>query len=198
MTQWNRKHTNQVTGVFGLLISKFYFKLLFEWLPSLLCTPCKKIICRGFYGKSDKRLFFNPTGGERELGSIHQHFTCSFYSHRSKKQKKTCHFKLLFLLSGSAGVKAAHKHVDEIDPSFQYHCDVVLLLENNQFCLLESDSDNHNFSSYCSSRAVILNRKVFEKCFNLFLMVCRGILKKTKLCCWRTMFCIIMKRSISP
>ena len=47
----------------------------------------------------------------------HQHFTCSFYLRRSQKRKNNSQLKQFFALLGSAGVKIARKHVDEIDPS---------------------------------------------------------------------------------
>ena len=50
-------------------------------------------------------------------GRFHQHFRSSFYTRRSQKLKKDSQVKQLFALSGSAGVKAVHEHVDEIDPS---------------------------------------------------------------------------------
>jgi len=39
---------------------------------------------------------------------------------RSKKRKKYDQIVSLFALLGSAWVKAAHKHADEIDPRYQY------------------------------------------------------------------------------
>ena len=47
---------------------------------------------------------------------FHQHFMSSFYTRRSQKRRKDTHVKQLFALLESACVKAAHKHVDEIDP----------------------------------------------------------------------------------
>ena len=49
-------------------------------------------------------------------GQFHQHFKCSFYAQRSQKCKHDSQFKQLFALLGSAGIKAASKHIDEIDP----------------------------------------------------------------------------------
>ena len=49
-------------------------------------------------------------------GQFHECFTSSFYTHRSQKRQKDSQVKQLFALSGSACVKAARKHVDEIDP----------------------------------------------------------------------------------
>ena len=49
-------------------------------------------------------------------GQFHQHSTSSFYACRSQKRKKDRQLKLLFALLGSARVKAARKHVGEIDP----------------------------------------------------------------------------------
>ena len=43
---------------------------------------------------------------------FHQHFMCSsFYAYRSKKHKRDTELRQLFALMGSAGVKAARKHV---------------------------------------------------------------------------------------
>ena len=47
---------------------------------------------------------------------FHQHFTQSFYAHKSQKHNKDSQLKQLFALSGTVRVKAAGKHVDEIDP----------------------------------------------------------------------------------
>ena len=47
---------------------------------------------------------------------FHHHFTSSCYACRSQKGKKDSQVKLLFGLLGLARVKAAHKHVDVIDP----------------------------------------------------------------------------------
>ena len=43
-------------------------------------------------------------------------FTHSFYARRSQKRKKLHNLTVFLALLGSASVKAAHKHVDEIDP----------------------------------------------------------------------------------
>ena len=40
----------------------------------------------------------------------------SFYACRSRKRKKLLELTVFFILFGSFRVKAAHKHVDEIDP----------------------------------------------------------------------------------
>ena len=50
------------------------------------------------------------------MGRFDQHFMCSFYANRSQKSKKDSQVKQLFMLSGSAHVKAALRHVDEIGP----------------------------------------------------------------------------------
>ena len=49
-------------------------------------------------------------------GQFHQQFTSSFYACRSQKCKKDSQLKKLFALLGSACIKAALKHLDEIDP----------------------------------------------------------------------------------
>ena len=49
-------------------------------------------------------------------GLCHQHFMRNFYVGRSHKRKKDSQLKQLFALLGYAGVKAAHKHIDEIEP----------------------------------------------------------------------------------
>ena len=48
-------------------------------------------------------------------GQFHHHFMSNFYVRRSQKFKKDSQIKQLFALLGPACVKAAHKHVDEID-----------------------------------------------------------------------------------
>ena len=53
----------------------------------------------------------------RSLCQFHQHFMRSFYACWSQKGKKDSQLKQLLELLGSVGVKAAHKHVGEID-----HC----------------------------------------------------------------------------
>ena len=53
------------------------------------------------------------------MGQSHQHFTCSFYARKSQKRKKDSQLKQLFAPLGSVGIKAARKHIDEIDPSFR-------------------------------------------------------------------------------
>ena len=49
-------------------------------------------------------------------GQFHQHFMRSFYACRSKKHQKDSQVKQLFAILGSACIKAARKHIDEIDP----------------------------------------------------------------------------------
>jgi len=51
----------------------------------------------------------------RAQGQFHQHFTGSLYKCRSQKRKKKLWFDWIFMLLGFSCVKAAHKHVDEID-----------------------------------------------------------------------------------
>ena len=51
-------------------------------------------------------------------GQFHQHFTNSFYARRSQKCKKDSKVKHFFALLGSVHVKAALKHIDEIDPNW--------------------------------------------------------------------------------
>ena len=54
-------------------------------------------------------------------GQFHQHFTSSFYTHRSQKREKDIQVKQLFALLGSVCVKTACKHVVEIDPRSRFH-----------------------------------------------------------------------------
>jgi len=61
-----------------------------------------------------KTLFYN-------MGQFHQHFTHSFYTHRSRKCKKiqlSCQY--LFTLSGSAGAKAVHRMLMKLSPNLYY------------------------------------------------------------------------------
>ena len=62
------------------------------------------------------RSIFEIKEAKKTGGKFHQHFMCSFYACRSQKCKKDSQLKQLFALLGSVGVKAAYKHVDEIDP----------------------------------------------------------------------------------
>ena len=64
--------------------------------------------------------YFHTHTQHETWGQFHQHFTSSFYAQRFQKRKKDSQLKQLFALLGSAGIKAAHKHVDEIDPSFYW------------------------------------------------------------------------------
>ena len=68
--------------------------------------------------KDSKQVFFwKKSSFHSEIwGQFQQHFTSSFYSRRSQKRKKDSQVKQLLALLGSARVKAAHIHVDEIDP----------------------------------------------------------------------------------
>ena len=50
------------------------------------------------------------------MGQFHHHFMSSFYVRRAQKCIKDSQLKQLFALLGSGHVKAACKHVDEIDP----------------------------------------------------------------------------------
>ena len=66
-------------------------------------------------------VFFQFDGRKAKLLQQHgvnfiNEFMHSFYAHRSQKQKRDSQVKQLLALSGSAGVKAAHKNIDEIDP----------------------------------------------------------------------------------
>ena len=54
--------------------------------------------------------------GAATVGLFHQHFTSIFYACRSQKCKKDSQLKQLFVLLGSASVKAARKLIDEVDP----------------------------------------------------------------------------------
>ena len=48
---------------------------------------------------------------------FHQHFLQAAFTHADPySAKKDSQVKQLFVLSGSVGIKAARKHVDEIDP----------------------------------------------------------------------------------
>ena len=74
-----------------------------------------------YYSFPDREVFSIPTSGQ-----FHQHFTSSFYTFRSQKRKKDSQLKQLFALLGSARIKAAHKHFDEIDPSIRNICRVII------------------------------------------------------------------------
>jgi len=60
-------------------------------------------------------IFDNLVNATR--GRFHQHFTSSYYVRRSQKRKNDRNvISLFFALSGFAHVKAAPKHVGEIEP----------------------------------------------------------------------------------
>jgi len=63
-------------------------------------------------------------------GQFHQHFPSSFYACRSQRCKKHWWLDCLFALLGSVGIKAAHKHVGEIDPWFTQLLEGLLI-----FCI---------------------------------------------------------------
>ena len=67
-------------------------------------------------GKSPPTVFFDDT-----FSQFYQQFTSNFYAHRSQKRKKDSQVKQLFLLLGSVCIKAACKHIDEIDPRSQFY-----------------------------------------------------------------------------
>ncbi len=55
-------------------------------------------------------------------GQFHQHFTCSFYAHRSQKHKNTDSLTAFFALLGSGCIKAEHKMLMKLTPAdLAYH-----------------------------------------------------------------------------
>ena len=78
------------------------------------------------FANSKLKFSWNENSSSRELkegfsfrenkSQFHQHFMSNFYTRRSQKHYKDSQLKQLFALLGSACVKAARKHVDEIDP----------------------------------------------------------------------------------
>jgi len=47
---------------------------------------------------------------------FHQHSTSSFYARRHQKRKKNCQVNQLFVLLGSASVKASHRMLVKLTP----------------------------------------------------------------------------------
>ena len=70
-------------------------------------------------------VHFETGSDNKTWGQFHQQFTSSFYAGRSQKRKKDKQHKQLFALSGSSGVKAAPKHVDEIDPWSSFSAQLI-------------------------------------------------------------------------
>ena len=65
-----------------------------------------------------RKTFHSRTAGSMRLGvNFINMFMGSFYARRSRKHKKLLELTVFFSLLGSAHVKAACKHNDEIDPS---------------------------------------------------------------------------------
>ena len=75
-------------------------------------TLCTGNELRAVFVSSGQNLIYRI--GSR--GQFNHHFTSSFYASRAQKRKKDNHLKHLLALSGSACIKAAHKHVGEINP----------------------------------------------------------------------------------
>ena len=63
----------------------------------------------------------------RPLGNFSNVLTSSFYIHKSKKHQKLLELTVFLALLGSACVKAACKHVGEIDPRFRFYKRTLLL-----------------------------------------------------------------------
>ena len=96
------------------------------------------------------------------VGPFHQHVYMPFLLTQIPKAQKDSQLKPLFALSGSAGVKAAHEHVDEIDPrSVTKHFfpnDTVLFSHRqNKIESLFDTFCRHAFSSNNLRQIVILN-----------------------------------------
>ncbi len=83
-----------------------YYVIILDW--------SKVITLSNFYRTLKMQL--NVTNLGINKGRFHQHFTSSFYVHRSQKCKKTLVTTQSFAIFGSSCTKAAHKHVGEIDP----------------------------------------------------------------------------------
>ena len=92
--------------------TRFSFQFLFFFNKKKL--SCNALREKSFFTKGEYFLSSLKFGTIR--GQFHHNFIRSFYKHRSQKLKKDSQHKQLFALSGSAGVKAARKLVDEIDP----------------------------------------------------------------------------------
>ena len=112
---WRFKKQKRNYFIIKLLMSNIYRSLYVHetslWSQLLAdCLKATKRINKSF------RLFL------KIRGQFHLHFMSSFYARRAQKPKKDSQLKQLFLLLGSAGVRAARKHVDEIDPCFPIHC----------------------------------------------------------------------------
>ena len=56
------------------------------------------------------------SGPQSFRSQFHQHFTSSFYAHRSQKCKNLLNLTVFFELLGSAHVKAAHKTLVKLTP----------------------------------------------------------------------------------
>jgi len=85
----------------SLLCSLFYF-LTHDWVT----------INRGI--KEENQAL-------RILGQFHQHFVRSFHTRKSQKCKKILTTWLNFYVFGSGNIKAAGKHVGEINSCSQFH-----------------------------------------------------------------------------
>ena len=98
-------------------------------------------------------------------GQFHQHFTSSLYARRSQKHKKDSQFKQLLGLLGSACVKAANKHVDEIDPRCVFlplHCHITRAPNTNACWHIL----NNGSSSVCRQNPSLVDKQ--QSSFALF------------------------------
>ena len=83
------------------------------------------VVTEGIMFKMSDPNLYQPRLDQSIWGQFHQHFTFSFYAYRSQKCKKDSQLNQHFALSGSASVKAACKHVGEIDPCSLYKLSLV-------------------------------------------------------------------------
>ncbi len=70
--------------------------------------------------KCSLNFFFNLTK-KVTLCHFYQRFMCSFCTCGSRKRKKDWQLDCLFVLSGSAGIKAAHRTLTKLTPNLKCH-----------------------------------------------------------------------------
>ena len=89
---------------------------------------------------------------------------CSFYARRSQKGKKESQLKQLFALSGSAGVKAERKHIDEINSRKEALFEGVgvglILLVNNAVTSILQEVAHEKKTPFIAMKGKIRRQKI--------------------------------------
>ena len=121
-------------------------------IPSPSPTSGDSVIKSGGGSSSEKRYFW-----VWDLESISQTFYKQLLRTQiPKSAKKDSQVKQLFALLGSASVKAAHKHGDEIDPMLLAGKSPILTCGENWFFPLPKNPDTVSLWHVLSNKALVI------------------------------------------